>query len=478
MADRVRNPPDRTLRLGRPRYRLEAIAMRMHHRPYSAPRMNHAFFARRVLRPLAVGSAVLVSGCTAFDRSANLEPSNAFVRYNPRPEGSHALRLAVKDMIDTRGDVTTAGSKYLARHGKPATRDAALMEIARERNVWLVGKTNLGEFGLGVSGTNDYFGTPLNPVRPRMRFVPGGSSSGSAVAVANGMADIAFGTDTAGSIRVPAACCGIVGLKTTYGLVPLDGVMPISEKNLDTVGPLGKDIATTIEGMSLLERGFDRLYSRAVSRYPSARALTVGRLYVPGTSKEIDEAIDNALGAAGFRVVRLPESFIRAWEAANDDGNKLAAAAAFLSDNWYLDKRGVSGITKAAIRLGKLTFDTGGYKAALQRRPAWQETLRDCFADVDLIATPTMRLQPPRVSILGRTAVLELRVLNMQNTVAVNFAGNPAIAIPVPAPIAKAPLASLQLVAPPRHEAQLLRAGKFVEDKVWKSPLGQWALAQ
>src|SRR4029434_4311615 len=133
--------------------------------------------------------------------------------------------------------VTTAGSKYFAKHNPPAARDAECLQIARERNVRIVGRTNVTEFAVTVSGINDYFGTPRNHVARKGKLIPGGSSSGSAVAVATGRADVAFGTDTAGSIRVPAACCGVVGLKTTHGLIPLDGVFPIAPKDLDTVGP-------------------------------------------------------------------------------------------------------------------------------------------------------------------------------------------------------------------------------------------------
>lgn len=424
-----------------------------------------------------LAAALVFSGCAAPDRSGSYETGNAFISYQPRPEGSTALRLAVKDMIDTKGSVTSAGSKYLFKNGTPALTDAECLRIARQRNVWIVGKTNLGELGLGVSGANNYFGTPLNPVRPKLRFVPGGSSSGSAVAVATDMADVAFGTDTAGSIRVPAACCGVVGLKTTFGLVSLKGVMPISAQNLDTVGPLAKDIPRLIQGMDLLEEGFAAKYRRAKAEFPSGRSLRVGRLYVDGTNKAVDEAVDNALGAAGFRVVRLSPLFTKQWEQANKDGATVAAASGWLADHEYLGKSGINAITKAAIRLGKLNFDTG-YKEALARRPIWQRILRETFEKVDLIATPTLRNLPPSISFLGRSATLELRVFDMQNTVAVNFSGNPAIAVPIPAAIEKAPISSLQLIAPPRHEAELVRAGQIVEEKVWKTPLGKWARAQ
>ena len=154
---------------------------------------------------------------------------------------------------------------------------------ARKRNVQIVGKTNLSEFSVAPSGLNGYFGTPKNPFNKQRRLIPGGSSSGSAVAVANGSADVAFGTDTAGSVRVPAACCGVVGLKTTFGLISNKGVFPIEPKHLDTVGPMGKDVAHVAQGMDLLQNGFETQYRMAVTAKPSAKTIKIGRLYLSGT---------------------------------------------------------------------------------------------------------------------------------------------------------------------------------------------------
>jgi amidase len=137
--------------------------------------------------------------------------------------------------------VTTDGSEYFAKTRPPASQDAKCLAIVRKRNVLIVGKTNLSEFSLAPSGLNEYFGTPHNPYDKLVGIIPGGSSSCSAAAVASGIADVAFGTDTAGSIRLPAACCGIVGLKTTFGLISLKGVFPIEPHHLDTVGPMGKE---------------------------------------------------------------------------------------------------------------------------------------------------------------------------------------------------------------------------------------------
>jgi amidase len=166
--------------------------------------------------------ALFASGCSplVFREPATPAPY-AFISYGAPKPGNKSLRLAVKDLIDIKGEVTSAGSEYLNKHAKPAKEDAACLQIARKRGVDIVGKTNLSEFAIGVSGSNDYFGTPINPVAKDR--VPGGSSSGSAVAVALNLADVALGTDTAGSIRVPAACCGVAGLETTFGLVSAKG---------------------------------------------------------------------------------------------------------------------------------------------------------------------------------------------------------------------------------------------------------------
>src|ERR1700739_2969178 len=166
----------------------------------------------------------LLNGCGILQRpAASYSYDHAFIRYWPPRKDSRGLRLAVKDLIDMKGVVTTAGSAYVAETRRPAASDAACLMIARARNVQIVGKTNLSEFAVAPSGINDFFGTPRSPLSKRSKIIPGGSSSGSAVAVASGMADVAFGTDTAGSVRVPAAFCGGGRVKTTVGLVTLQG---------------------------------------------------------------------------------------------------------------------------------------------------------------------------------------------------------------------------------------------------------------
>ena len=173
---------------------------------------NHLHrFATCVLSMLVPVS--FFSGCsTPQNRTARKSPDRAYIAYWPPPAGGNQLRVAVKDLIDMKGVVTTAGSEYFAKNSPLASRDAKCLAIARERNVQIVGKTNLTELALGVTGINKYFGSPRNRVSEKRKVIAGGSSSGSAVAVANGTADVAIGTDTAGSIRVPAASALLVGL--------------------------------------------------------------------------------------------------------------------------------------------------------------------------------------------------------------------------------------------------------------------------
>src|SRR5580698_1811799 len=171
--------------------------------------------------------------------------------------GGTGPRVAVKDIIDMAGLPTSAACRAVAERAEPAVADAPCLAglraaLARGK-VRFAGKTNLHELAFGISGINAAFGTPVNPLDPAL--VPGGSSSGSAVAVGSGEADVAYGSDTGGSIRIPAACCGIAGLKTTWGRIPLTGVWPVAP-SLDTVGPMARDVAGLVAGMGLLEPGF------------------------------------------------------------------------------------------------------------------------------------------------------------------------------------------------------------------------------
>lgn len=417
---------------------------------------------RRVF-PWLLVAGVLGACSPSWPCAARHRGEHAFIVYWPPPKNDHSLRLAVKDLIDMQGVVTTAGSEHLAKTRAPAARDAPCLELARKRGVTIVGKTNLTEFAVTVSGKNTYFGTPVNRREGQAALIPGGSSSGSAVAVATGMADVAFGTDTGGSIRVPAACCGVYGLKTTYGLVPTKGVFPISPKHLDTVGPMAADLPRLVLGMGLLQRDFAARYAAAVAAKPRASQIRIGRLYLNNTDPAIDQAIDHALKAGGFKVVRVNSKFQAKWAQAEADGKTVALADTWLNDRKYLNETGVASTTKMVIRTGGMDYALS-YKSALKRQKAWQRTLERELAKVDFIAVPTLQNLPPAFPFWGSTVGFEWLVFNSQNTVGVNFAGNPALAIPIPMPAQgkSHPVTSLQLVGHRLSEAQLLNAGRLL----------------
>jgi amidase len=354
------------------------------------------------------------------------------------------VRLAVKDLIDVSGVPTTAGSLAVADTAGPAALDAACMAGARAAGAAVVGKANLYELAFGASGVNEWFGTPRNPLDPEL--VPGGSSSGSAVAVADGEAEIAYGSDTGGSIRVPSAFCGTVGLKTTHGRVPLAGVWPLAP-SLDTIGPMASTVTAVTEGMALLEPGF---------RADPQPATWVGRLRLPDvvTDARIDAAVDAALIRSGLDVldVELPD-----WLEALRAGSAILVAEAaqsnarLLADPVTRDKLG----PRVRARL-----DEGAAVTAEQLRQArayqqtWRASVADLLRTVQLLALPTVPLYPPPLADAGAHQYTQF-------TLPFNLAGLPALALPVPSEH-RLP-ASLQLVGPADGEGLLLTTGIIVE---------------
>jgi amidase len=353
-------------------------------------------------------------------------------------------RLAVKDLIDLEGVPTTVGSRVLADRARPAERDAPCLAGARAADARIVGKTNLHELALGDTGINPWFGTPTNPLDPAL--VPGGSSSGSAVAVATGEADVAYGSDTAGSVRIPSACCGTAGLKTTYGRVPLDGVWPLAP-GLDTIGPMARDVAGLVLGMQLLEPGFVVATAGAV---PGG----VGRIRRPA-EPAIDEAVDRALAAAGLEVtpVELP-----GWDAAS-----AAVATCLVAEAWEVDRsladdpRALSPDVADSLAFGR-TVTAADLATARATCASWRTELIGVLDRVGLLALPTLPAFPPTIDEHGMPGSLTV------NTIPFNGAGVPAVALPVPT---DRPLpASLQLVGPPGSEDVLLAVAATVEAAV------------
>lgn len=363
-------------------------------------------------------------------------------------------RLAVKDCIDVAGLPTTVGCPVIAERAAPAGRDAAVVAAARRAGAQILGKTNLAELCWSAVGTNAWSGTPVNPADPRR--VPGGSSSGSAVAVATGEADVALGTDTGGSVRIPAACCGVAGLKTTWGRVPVQGVYPLA-RSMDTVGPLGADVAAVERGMRLIEPGFTARSGPGTA--PGSGPLPVARVRPetdPPVDPAVEAAIDAALTAAGIATTQVAGLD---FAAANTAGGVLIDVEAYQVNGYLLpDLARLSSYNQRNLP-GAARVNAGQEAAANRTR----DSVRDWFAGLQarhpVLALPTLVGAPP---LLGdRAGRIPLTLLTMP----ANLAGLPALALPVPGGPAGLP-ASLQLVGPPGGEEELLALGYLIEAAV------------
>ena len=357
------------------------------------------------------------------------------------PGAGAGPRLAVKDLIDVEGVPTTAGCKAVADSAAPAEKDAPCMAGARDAGARIVGKANLHELAFGATGINVWYGTPTNPLDPSL--VPGGSSSGSAVAVAADEADVAYGSDTGGSVRIPSACCGTTGLKTTHGRISLEGVWPLA-LSLDTVGPMARDIAGVVLGMQLLEPGFE-----VADVAPS----TIGRFRLPNTDPDIDAALDQALAATELEVVDID---LPGWLKAFTDNGIILIAEAWQANHHLIGKEGLGEVVAQRVQLGR-DISAENVEQAEAGRKAWRHELAQAFERVEVIALPTMPMFPIPVD-----SAQEFDLTT--GTGAVNLAGNPALAMPVPTG-GRLP-ASLQLVGPHNSEHALLALGRVIESAV------------
>jgi aspartyl-tRNA(Asn)/glutamyl-tRNA(Gln) amidotransferase subunit A len=358
-----------------------------------------------------------------------------------RPEGrADGISLAVKDLFDTAGLTTTYGSILFADHVPDRSAEVVVrLESAGYANV---GKTNLHEFAYGVTSQNAHFGTVPNPVAPGR--IAGGSSGGSAAALAAGLADAALGTDSGGSIRIPAACCGVVGLKPTYGLVPLEGCFPLAP-TFDHAGPMARTVS---ECTAMLEALTPRF--RPVDP-PELDELSIGVAWLDRCDPLVRERLGAAAGLLpGARPLEFPLAegisplFMR--EVADVHRDLFAENA---------ESYGAS--VRAKVELCLAITDADAREAA-QRRDDYRETAEKALAGIDLLLAPTLAFVAPPVPEDER----EVREKILQFTFPFNALGWPVLALPA-GPAEDGLPASLQLVGRPGDDALILAVGELLE---------------
>jgi aspartyl-tRNA(Asn)/glutamyl-tRNA(Gln) amidotransferase subunit A len=358
-----------------------------------------------------------------------------------RPERvGEGIRLAVKDLFDTAGLRTTYGSILFAEHVPERTAEAvARLEAAGYVNV---GKTNLHEFAYGITSYNPHFGDVPNPIAPDR--TAGGSSAGSGAALAAGLADAALGSDSGGSIRIPAACCGVVGFKPTRGLVSLEGCFPLAP-SFDHAGPMGRDVETCARMLEALAPGFER------AELGSLEELEVGLAWLdlaePLVRARVQEAAERFPRRRDL-AFPLPEAigavFMR--EVAESHRGLFPEHADAYGDNLRTKLERCVAVTDAK------------FEAALRRLEEYRERAAEALEEVDLLVTPTLAfVAPPAIR-----DDLEIRDAVIRLTYPFNALGWPALALPC-GPAEHGLPASVQLVAPAGEDARVLAAGGLLE---------------
>ena len=432
--------------------------------------------AAAALRAREISSAELTDECSR--RIARLNPSlNVFItlteesakkraRELDRERASgvdrgplHGIPIAHKDLILTKGIRTTSGSK-LFEHSVP-DHDAAVVRKLDSAGAIMLGKTGLHELAYGISSDNPHFGPVRNP-HDRDR-IPGGSSGGSGVAVATGMALMATGTDTGGSIRIPASYCGVVGLKPTYGLVDRSGVRPLG-LSLDHVGPLT---------MSVHDAGIvlDAIAGRA-SRRPAPQNISDVRIGLPSNFyfDHVDAEVAAAVQAAARRAegfgarmlpVRVPDI-----DALNKVARLILLAEASAVFEPYLSQRDKFGSdVLALLDQGRLVPATD-YVNAQRLRKVFVKEFHKLFETIDCLLTPSTPITAPRI---GEKEVQldgemhDARLATTRFMRGINVLGFPALSIPCGKSKSGLPI-GLQLIARPYEDDLVLFVGRQLEE--------------
>ena len=406
---------------------------------------------------------------TVQDSFARSVASTMIPASTPRATYADVLRgipIAVKDLFDTAGIRTTAGSKFFADH--IPDEDAFVVEKLNSAGAFIIGKTNTHEIALGVTGNNPHFGTARNP-RDLTR-IPGGSSSGSAIAVATGMALGALGTDTGGSIRIPASLCGVVGFKPTYGRVSLRGVFPLSW-NLDHVGPLTrsvKDAALLLQAISSYD-AFDPAsikmlngdYLGHLTDDMAGRriAFAVGDYFASADADVLQAARDaaNVFEGMGCIVEEIGMDWLRDAASANKTMTQADGAAAHRDrlkehPEWFGED------VRRRLQEGAKTTSTE-YALARRTQAEMKKRFELFFEAHDLLILPTTPIPAPTIE--GHDAVEQAARLT-RFTAPFNLTGLPALSIPCGFTSSGLPL-GLQIVSRAWGDAKVLNAGYAFE---------------
>lgn len=397
-------------------------------------------------------SAALIEECLARISDPNGEGGRVFLKVHAAsaramadaidrlrragrvPSPYAGIPVSLKDLFDVAGEPTPAGSRVLA-DAPPAARHAPVVARLVAAGLVPVGRTNMTEFAFSGLGINPHFGTPLSPWNRERRHIPGGSSSGAAVSVADGMALAALGTDTGGSCRIPAAFCGVVGFKPTARRIPITGVLPLAT-SLDSVGPFAPNVASAAI--------IDAIISGETPAAPEPASLAGLRLAVPApfALEGVDETVSAAFGRALRRLAgagahieeRRFAPFERLPRFLEQGG--ISAAEAYAWHRMLLAEKGAGYDQRVRRRIEQGSRQgAADYIACLHDRAALIREMNLASTGIDALIMPSVVVVPPRLAEVESDADYNrINLLVLKNTMPINLLDRCAISLPLTPP--------------------------------------------
>ena len=448
--------------------------------------------AEAVVRPISVLARDLAEGKTTSRRlieaalariaDAGGEGGRAFIKVHAQaallaaeasdrmrkdgvvPSPLAGLPVSIKDLFDIAGEVTTAGSKIL-RDAAPAAADAVAVARLRSAGAVIIGRSNMTEFAFSGVGLNPHYGTPANPYDRGARRIPGGSSSGAAVAVTDGMAAFALGTDTGGSARIPAALCGIVGFKPTQARISCEGAFPLST-TLDSVGPLAPTVACCATVFQVLAG--ERPRALTPPEFSGLRLGVPKNLMLEDLDAEVARTFEVALQRFSRRGAKIVEIEVPEFDEvakANARGGISPPEAYAVHRAWIDREREFDPRVRERILQGASVL-AADYIDLLQNRARLMRSFSRLRYDIDVLVMPTVPRVAPQIEELGRDAETYRRVnrLMLRNTNPINFLDGCALTLPVHAP-GDAPV-GMMVAGFPGEDELVLSAGLALEGTV------------
>lgn len=383
-------------------------------------------------------------------------------RQNRQPSPFAGIPISVKDLFDLAGEVTTAGSKVL-KDASPALLDAPAIATLKSAGLVVLGRTNMTEFAYSGVGLNPHYGTPRSAFDRKTGRIPGGSSSGAAVAIADGMCALSIGTDTGGSCRIPAAYNGIVGYKPGTGRVSTRGAYPLSSR-FDSVGPLGNSVACCAAADALMAG--DWTGKIAVREVSSLRIGVLKTAVLEGLDSDVAAAYERVLARlskAGATLVDLAFEELLEMPSLTIKGG-IVAAEAYAQHRDLIARKGADYDPRVRMRLEAAAgISAADYLSIVKRRDEMIRRFSAVAQGFSAVVLPTVMIIPPPITALeGDQDYLRFNSMSLRNTYVGNFLDCCAISIPVNEPGA-APV-GLMLMGVWGQDQNLFAVGQAVEN--------------